>query len=348
MNLLLAAVLAAPVAKGGAHIDVSMSGVIEGLRPIALAAAPAGPNFAAAMEDGTVRIMDGKLHKTVRTMAKHTQPAYALAWSADGKWLATGDESASIWIENASTGALLRTYRTHKKGIEKLSFNSDGHLLISTGKDDQVNVYDLTSPKPVEMRRILGKGQNFYGASFCPGSPRLFEVATLAGGMREYDAVSGSIYKLLPDPNGQGMFDLAYVPSGSESVAAGRDGSVTIWDNHTAKKLSDIRAHDDWVMATAVSPNGQLAASSSTDRTVKVWDIHSSAKVAELSQQCYVGSPLCFTADGGTLVTVNDMGFLQFNAISPSCAEAPVAPKTPAKSGRHRVAHHGKATASAS
>ena len=69
---------------------------------------------------------------------------------------------------------------------------------------------------------------------------------------------------------------------------------------------------------TAISPNGHLAATSSTDRTVKIWNVQSMQKVAELPSQCAVGSPLCFTADGSTLVSVNDMGYLEFNSVFPA------------------------------
>jgi WD40 repeat protein len=290
------------------------------------------------MEDGSVRIIDSKTHATIRTMRKHVQPAYALAFSNSGRLLASGDESGRVWIENALTGAAVRGYRCHTKGIQKLSFNAFDNLLISTGKDDQVDVYDLTKKGPKEARDIFGHGDNFYSAVFNPQSSRIFMVGMLAGGMREYDAMTGKAIATFPDPNGQGTWDLAYNPNGTRTVSAGRDGNAEIWDTRTCKPITALRGHQDWVTTTAVSPNGRLAATASTDRTVKIWNMFSYAKVADLGQQCAVGSPLCFTADGASLISVTDMGFLQFNALNPIQAMSDVT--NPAKGvSAHRYRH---------
>ncbi|HWD39900.1 MAG TPA: hypothetical protein VG944_13715 [Fimbriimonas sp.] len=321
-------VASAPAASHHASpLSISTAAVVEAFRPIALAPAPFGSKFVATMEDGSVRIIDGKTHQTVRALRTHVQPAYAAAWSPDGKLVATGDESGRVWIENALTGAAVRGYRTHTKGVEKLSFNSFGNLLISTGKDDQVNVYDLTDPKPKEARHILGHGQNFYGATFDPHSTRFFTVGMLGGGMREYDAMTGNVCHFLPDPDGQGIWDVCYSASGTREVSAGRDGNAIVWDSKSCKKINSLKGHQDWVVTAAISPNGRYAATGSTDRTVKVWDLQTFGKVADIQQQCPVGSPVCFTADGLALVSVTDTGFLQINDINPAqCVVKEVVP----------------------
>ena len=317
-----------------AQVSVTMAQIVDAFRPIALASAPAGSDIVAAMEDGSVRIIDAKTHQTVRQLLKHPQPVYALAWSPDGRTVASGDESGRVWIENAVTGKAVRGYRRHTKGVEKLSFNDDGNLLISTGKDDSVNVYNLEDPQPKEQRQILGNGRNFYGATFNPLSPRYFTVGMLDGGLREYDAESGEVAHSMSDPNGQGIFDVSYVPSGRFEVSAGRDGEAVIWDAKSFQRIGALKGHGDWVIAAASSPNSRLVATSSTDRTVKVWNMQTYQKVADLPEQFSIGSPLCFTADGNTLVTVSDMGYLQFNAITP--AQPQLNELTPVAAAKHR------------
>ena len=202
--------------------------IVVGVHPIALAVAPTGTRFVACLEDGSVRIMDAKTRATIRTLDKHPGPAYAAAWSADGAFVAIGDETARIWIHNALTGAKVREYRTHTKGIEKLSFNLPGTLLISTGKDDQVNVYDLRTDDKKERMKVLGKGVNFYGATFHPKLPYTFAVGMLGGGARMYDALQGKLTGFLSDAGGQGIFDVAFNPAGTRAVGAGRDGTLLV------------------------------------------------------------------------------------------------------------------------
>jgi len=337
MTIFALALVCAPTkAHVKAPISINVAKVVTALRPIAFAPAPTGSKILASMEDGSVRVIDCKTRETVRPLNRHPQPAYGLAWSPGGQLVATGDETARIWIENALTGQKIREYRTHKRGIQKLSFNEFGNLLISTGQDDQVNVYNLQDPNPKEELEILGKGMNFYGATFNPQSSRFFTVAMLDGGMREYDCMTGHVNKFFSDPNGQGMFDVTYSPSGGREVSAGRDGKAIVWDSKTSKRLGTLQGHQDWVIKTAISPNGRLIATSSTDRTVKVWDMYTMTKVADLPNEMAVGSPLCFTADGATLVTVNVDGNLQFNSVNPPQAAVKPLVQVAVRKSKHR------------
>lgn len=325
--------LLATLLLASAPVTITPAKTLVGLRAIALAPAPLGSKFAACMEDGSVRIIDAKTRMTVRTLDKHPGPAYAVAWSADGSFVATGDETARIWIHNALTGQKVREYRTHTKGIQKLSYNLPGTLLISTGKDDQVNVYDLRNQSPKEMRAILGKGVNFYGATFHPKLPWTFAVGMLSGGVRLYDAPSGKVTGFLTDAGGQGVWDCAYNPTGTRCVGAGRDGNAVLWDPKAQTKLGKFAGHQDWVVTATMSPNGNLLATGSSDRTVRVWDAKTMAKIAELPNEFTVGSPVCFTADGASLVTVTDAGDLQLNTVSPAQA----AILTPVKAAKPAV-----------
>jgi hypothetical protein len=315
MTLLATLAIISPLA---APIQITPGKQVPALRPIAFAAAPTGTKFVASMEDGSVRIIDAKTGQTVRNLAKHPQPAYAVAWSSDGRFIATGDESARVWIENALTGEKTREFRTHTRGIQRVSFNITHTLLITTGRDDAIHVLDLSTTKNKEARSILGQGANFYGATFNPRSINEFSTATLTiGGGRGYDAKTGKSSALLSGHDAQGAMTVAYNPMATRVATGGKDGNVALYDGKTFKKVATFKGHGDWVMDSAFSPNGRLLATSSSDRTVKVWDTKAMQKVADIPNQSFVGSPVCFTADGNTLVTVSDQGYLQYNRVTP-------------------------------
>jgi len=344
--LILTAILALSPAKGGAAntVSVTVTKVEEALRPIALAAAPTGSRFAAAMEDGSVRIIDAQTRDTVKTLTKHMDPSYGIAWSDDGTLVATGDERARIYVENVLTGRMEHQYRTHTKGIQQLSFSANRQYLVSTGKDDFVKVYDLTSNKTKECCSVAGNGLNFYGATCDPKIPFLFAVGDLGTGGEMIDARSGKVDRYIVGHGNQGIFDVAFNPAGTRFVTAGRDNNAILWDFKTGKKVGTLQGHTDWVMQAAFSPNGNLVATSSTDGSVKVWNTFSLQKVADLPHQMGVGgSPLCFTADGKSLITVNDAGNLEYNSVSPiQKAEDIVAapPKKAVVVKKHRTRHH--------
>jgi len=344
MTILAAALLMGSTAQNtvAGATKVTVGPIITGLHAIAFAPAPTGSKFLVCLEDGSVRIMDSKTRSTVRILAKHPDAPYAAAWSPDGTYVATGDERAHIYIESPITGAKIREYRTHVKGIQKLSFNMTRQFLASTGKDDQINIYDLSKPVPKEARKILGKGANFYGAVFSPKLPYTISTGILGPGGRAYDSTTGNVTGFLTTVDEQGVFDVNYNPAGSLEVTAGRDGEAIVWDSKTRKKIGTLRGHKDWVVFAEFSPNGKLVATSSTDGTVKVWNPYTLQMIADLPAQTTTGSPLCFTSDGNSLVTVSDQGFLEFNTITPSqvAVDTPATPIANTKKShkrRHKI-----------
>ena len=299
------------------------------IRPVAIAPSPTGSRFAVCMEDGSVRIIDAATRATIRTMKKHPQAAYAVAWSADGAWIATGDESARVWVQDNRNGTLVREYRTQGRGIQELSFDPSRQLLASTSKDDSIHIYDLADTvKKDEKVKILGKGANLYGANFSTKETTELVTGILADAGRVYNGRSGAPVSFLSYPGSQGTYDTAINPAGTRFATAGRDGMVSVWDSKSRKRLAGFRGHEDWVVQVAFSPNGKLIASGSTDRTVKIWDLNTNKKVADLPDQSSVGSPVAFTGDGKYLITVDVMGSMVVNSVTPPASPVAAKPTT--------------------
>ncbi len=299
-------------------ITITRLRTMDSLHAIAYTAAPSGSKFVVSLEDRTIRLMDASTGNTIRHFDGHPQPAYAVAFSPNGQLLATGDETARIWIWNVSTGLKLKEFdrsKGHIRGIQNLSFSADGKLIASTGKDDVIKVWEVTTGKMIKT--ILGNGMNFYSAAYLPKGA-LFAAPTLSGGgVRFYRSSDYSPYATMFGHANQGILDVAFSLTGNRAVTAGRDNVAAVWDVFTRKRIQDLRGHQDWVIHTAMSPNGRLAASSSSDRTVRIWDLNTYQSIATLDSQSYVGAPLTFTRDGKYLITANASDGVQINSIMP-------------------------------
>lgn len=304
---------------------------IPGAKALAFAAAPTGSKFVATLEDGTVRIYDAATRATLKTLGKHPQAPYGVAWSPNGKLIASGDESARIYIWDAASGKKVKEYRTHTKGIQNLTFSPSGAFLLSTAKDDSVKIYPMLSNN--KEATIPGKGANFYSAKYL-GTSGAFGVATLTSATRLF-APDNSPGATLSNPDAQGCFDLAFNRSATRAATAGKDGTVTLWDVVAKKRLGGLKGHTDWVMHCEFAPSGRLLASSSSDRTVRLWDPISMKSIGTLQNQTAVGAPLCFTADGKYLLTVNFDDAIQVNAVAPAQPEGKI-PKPPIKKKKRK------------
>lgn len=278
---------------------------ILGVKALAFAPAPKGNAFVATIEDGSVRIYSAATRMPVRNMgAKHPQQPYAVAWSPNGKFIASGDESARIFIFDAASGKKLGEVRRHQRGIQSLSFNSASNILVSTGKDDTIQLYQVPSLK--QLKVILGKGISVYSAKFSGGN---LVMGSLLSDV-QIRKMDGSVVAALKSTGGLGVMDVATNKAGTRLLSAGRDGVATVWDMKSRAKLASLRGHMDWVMYAACSPGGTLYATAGSDRSIRIWNAKNYQRISTIEDASAVGSPLCFTSDGKFLVGLNAQDFI--------------------------------------
>src|SRR5206468_1110806 len=81
--------------------------------------------------------------QVVLTLA--TQAVLTLAWSPDGKYIASGGADGSVQVWNATTAHTYVTYRGHTAAVNALVWSPDGKYIASGGADSSVQVWDATT-----------------------------------------------------------------------------------------------------------------------------------------------------------------------------------------------------------
>ncbi|MBA3725961.1 MAG: WD40 repeat domain-containing protein [Armatimonadetes bacterium] len=285
------------------------AGAILGQEALALAAAPVGSRFAAAMNDKSIKIFDAKTRTTMATFHGHTFQARAVAWSPQGDKIASGSENAEIRIWDVKTGTSRSIKGTHLRSINALYFNAKGTMLLSTSDDDTSKVWDLAdTKKPVAI--IYGKGINIYGTRWDKSGTRIL-AGTLGRGFLLYSPKTYTVVKALGGHPGYGVNDVDVNDLCTRAATAGRDGAVGIWDLKTKQRIAYLRGHTDWVMRVKFDPTGAFVASSATDGTVRVWNVRALKLAAEIPAQSYTGSPLAWVAGGNMLVTQGNDNYIR-------------------------------------
>jgi WD40 repeat protein len=80
----------------------------------------------------------------VRTLKGHTGDVGSVAFSPDGKFLASGSRDYTIKLWDVATGSLVRTLEGHASGVLSVAFSPDGRLLASGSGDWTIKLWDIS------------------------------------------------------------------------------------------------------------------------------------------------------------------------------------------------------------
>jgi WD40 repeat protein len=248
-----------------------------------------------------------------------------LAFSPDGKRLATTHQDWTLVLWDAVTGQRLQTLRGYKRpGVDPIqggfqfacaAFSPDGKCLAMANSEDRVTVWDAATGK--ELRTLAGHRGIVVSIAFSPDGQRL-----VSGGhdktVRVWEVATGKEIRTLNVHNAA-VFGVTYAPDGSRLASGGYDGTVKVWDARTGDLVRTYRVEQNVACGVAFSPDGKRlgAASWSRPTTIKVWDTATGKEVFTLRRDGLANGQLAFSPDGRRLVAgCNDSSVKVWDAAS--------------------------------
>jgi WD40 repeat protein len=240
--------------------------------------------MATSLGDGTVALIGLRSKRLIaRLPAKNGGQGEGLAFTSDGRRLATGGIARTVTIWDVRSQAVVRRLR-FSDPVAAVAVSPDGRLLAvqqqaDKRRDARVEVRDLGSGRTVFTHRLrFGIGD----LAFTHDGRALVASACCRGGSSVvgWDAHSGARLFESPVGDGAGTFALS---SDSRMMAAGtEDGHVMLWDLHSGRQRGPaIKVAGATVPQLALSPDGRLLAVGAFDATVTVWDVRSRTRVGE-------------------------------------------------------------------
>lgn len=224
---------------------------------------------------GTAAIFAPPAHFTYRG---HGGPVSSVAWSPDGKRIASASSDGTVQVWDAYTGANTLVYRGHTGGVLSVAWSPNGREIASGGLDGMVQVWNAATGQTITVYRDHSAA--VYSVAWSPDGQRIAS-ASADGTVQVWNAATGQFaYRFGPqllDGILAPWYAAAWSPDG-QRIAAGAQGRVVVFDAATGQNTTFHGPQTGIVHDLAWSPGGQyLAVAVNSD--AQVWDVASSQNI---------------------------------------------------------------------
>jgi len=242
----------------------------EGILDV-FAFSPKSELLAAGSREGMIFLWNVAGGKLVRKFQAHQSDVYCLAFSPDGKWLASGaGRTGQVRLWNVADGKQVGALDGHAGWVWSVAFSPDGKFLASVDSTT-LRLWDPETGKMLHSRS--GPQKEIRCVVFSP------DGQTLATSGWEswdrtillWDVVS---FKFIRRCLGHqdGVLSLAFSPDGKTLASVSRDNTIRLWDPESGKQKDAGLGHQAPIEAITISPDNKLIASGGRDQTVHLWD----------------------------------------------------------------------------
>jgi WD40 repeat protein/tRNA A-37 threonylcarbamoyl transferase component Bud32 len=268
-----------------------------------------GSPGAALSPDGDVLVTGGSAIRARRTSTYEvmtlldggTGATQALAFSRDGRWLVTGDDSGVAIVWDAR--ALHRIVASgHQDSVTSLAFTPSGAKLVTASDGDHtVRIWDVASGG--ELSRITTTGTCGTGV-LALGEDEV-AAACEDGTVRRWDGSGRELARLTSDV---WLRETALSPDGKTIAAGHIDGRVALIDVASWTITDERTLHHHQVQHLQLTADGHLV-SSALDGHVAMWRVPGLTPELDLDLRKHEGSVWAqLSPDGAQLAESNDDG----------------------------------------
>jgi WD40 repeat protein len=254
-------------------------------------------------DDARYAMLAAAARPGLATLSGHTSDVESVAFSPNGKTLASGSLDGSVRLWDVATrrpiGAPLAA---HGGPVRSVAFGPGGKMLASGSFDGSVRLWDVASRRPIGAP-LAAHGGDVRSVAFSRDGT--LAVGSIDGLVRLWDVATRRPSGLPLRGHNNEVLSVAFSPNGKRLASGSVDDTVRLWNVATRPRTgATLKGHSGDVRSVAFSPDGETLASGSIDDTVRLWDVATRRPIGTpLTGHNGDVSSVAFSPDGQTLAS---------------------------------------------
>ena len=235
----------------------------------AVALSPDQSLLAIGDSSGKIRLFHLADNRQIRCLKGHYENAWitSIAFSPDGKILASCSMDYSVKLWDIFTGDSLKTLTGHEKWLWAVVFSPDGKMLASGGDDYTIRLWDADTG---DCKRIIQTDSMIFSLAYHPQKD-ILASGSHDGTVQLWSIRSGECQKSLVNHQNS-VWGVAFHPTGHWLASGSLDQTIKLWDVFSGNCVNTMQGHTNGIRSIAFSADGKTIASGGLDRTLRLWE----------------------------------------------------------------------------